>query len=216
MAKVSDPVEASKRFGTCELKPKMTWATVEDCREFFQTMAIKHKFSTQQVKNDRERYILACKDPSSKAYKQQELIKILGVINKTDNKALDWELRYNWYEIKGVSDVEYLVINTKTGIKYNVDIDKLQCSCIEWQMLGVPCVHVVAVLGPRRPQWARKKGVHGKRGMGKGQGGQDHTEAASEQQPPEQHAPPEEANRRGRKRKSVPLQQEQQVEHEAP
>ncbi|KAF9601481.1 hypothetical protein IFM89_020248 [Coptis chinensis] len=64
MTKVSDPVEASKRFGTCELKHKMTWATVENCREFFQTMAIKHKFSTQQVRNDRERYILACKDPS--------------------------------------------------------------------------------------------------------------------------------------------------------
>ncbi|KAF9623660.1 hypothetical protein IFM89_003692 [Coptis chinensis] len=90
MAKVGDPIEASKRFGTCELKPKMTWATVEEYREFFQTMAIKHKFSTQQVRNDKERYILVCKDPSSKAYKQQELTRILGVINKTDSKALDW------------------------------------------------------------------------------------------------------------------------------
>ncbi|KAF9603214.1 hypothetical protein IFM89_034547 [Coptis chinensis] len=109
-----------------------------------------------------------------KAYKQQELIKILGVINKTDSKALDWELslslmpgevvlnvlfmikkrelRYNWYKIKGVSDVEYLAINTKTGTKYNVDIGKLQCSCIEWKMSGVPCAHAVAVLTPRRPQ----------------------------------------------------------------
>ncbi|KAF9587959.1 hypothetical protein IFM89_006284 [Coptis chinensis] len=208
---------------------------------------------------------------SAKAYKQQELIKILCVINKIDSKALDWELslslmpgevvpnvlfmikkrelRYNWYEIKGVSDVEYLAINTKTGTKYNVDIGKLQCSCIECPSeLVLPPEHTRKARRPKKQRIksedeplktyrkcakcgtpghntltcdARKKGVHGKRGKGKAQGGQDHNEAASrqqpfEQQPPEQHAPPEEANRRGRKRKSVPLQQEQQVEHEAP
>ncbi|KAF9602806.1 hypothetical protein IFM89_031575 [Coptis chinensis] len=65
------------------------------------------------------------------------------------------ELRYNWYEIKGVSDIEYLSINNKTGTKYTVNIAKLTCTCIEWQILGVPYVHAVAVLRPKRPQWAR-------------------------------------------------------------
>ncbi|KAF9591619.1 hypothetical protein IFM89_004848 [Coptis chinensis] len=90
IAKVADPVPRTKKFGLCELKPQMTWATVEDCREFFHTKAIKNKFSTQQVRNDRERYILECKDPLSKAYKEPELIRIMGIIKKTDPKDLDW------------------------------------------------------------------------------------------------------------------------------
>ncbi|KAF9597173.1 hypothetical protein IFM89_016161 [Coptis chinensis] len=212
MAKVADPVEASKRY----------------CfRHMYKNF--KKVFSGKLWEN------LAW--GAAKAYKQQELIRILGVINKTNSKALDWldteprscwarayfdwiskydkftnnfsesfnswilkirdkplvnfldkynldllqlaygkrelsmslitddvvpnvlfmikkrELRYNWYEIKGVLDVQYLAINRKTGTKYNVDIAKLECSCIEWQMSRVPYVHAIAVLRSRRPQY---------------------------------------------------------------
>ncbi|KAF9596138.1 hypothetical protein IFM89_007191, partial [Coptis chinensis] len=52
-AKVADPVV--EKFGLCELKPKMSWPTVDACREFFVTMAIKHRFSFRQVRNDKFR-----------------------------------------------------------------------------------------------------------------------------------------------------------------
>ncbi|KAF9597124.1 hypothetical protein IFM89_015953, partial [Coptis chinensis] len=64
VAKVVDPVV--EKFGLCELKPKISWPTVEACREFFVTMAIKHRFSFRQVRNDRFKVILVCKEPSCK------------------------------------------------------------------------------------------------------------------------------------------------------
>ncbi|KAF9588345.1 hypothetical protein IFM89_008775 [Coptis chinensis] len=171
---------------------------------------------------------------AARAYKKQELTRILGIINKNDPKALDWldreprsswarahfdwiskcdeltnnfsesfnnwilkirdkpfvrfidrynldllnlvyerrelsmelvegdvvpnvyfmikkrELRHHWYEIKGVSDTEYLAINNKSGKRYNVDLGKFECSCIEWQMSGIPCAHAVAVIRKKR------------------------------------------------------------------
>ncbi|KAF9614632.1 hypothetical protein IFM89_019609, partial [Coptis chinensis] len=66
------------------------------------------------------------------------------------------EMRYNWYEVRVVSDTEYLVVNTKKGSRYNVDLVKLECSCIEWQLSGVPCVHgIVVIRQTRGDKWAR-------------------------------------------------------------
>ncbi|KAF9607267.1 hypothetical protein IFM89_033474 [Coptis chinensis] len=305
MAKVSDPVEASKRY----------------CfRHMYKNF--KKNFGGELWEN------LAW--GAAKAYKQQELIKILGVINKTNSKALDWldteprscwarahfdwtskcdeltnnfsesfnswilrirdkplvhfmdkynlnllqmvydrrelalslmpgevvpnvlfmikkrELRYNWY----CSPYFSVEAFRATYANYLYPLDNIE----DWpeiespSELVLPPEHTRRAGRPKKQRIrsedeplkthrkcakcgtpghntltcdARKKGVHGKRGKGKGQGGQDHTEPASEQQPseqqpPKQHVPPEEANRRGRKRKSAPLQQEQQVEHEAP
>ncbi|KAF9589282.1 hypothetical protein IFM89_022352 [Coptis chinensis] len=177
---------------------------------------------------------------AAEAYKVQEFTRILGVINKTDSKALDWldreprscwarahfdwtakcdqltnnfsesfnswilhirdkphsafidqynldllnlmytrrelsmellegdivpnvlfmikkrEMRYNWYEVRVVSDIEYLVVNTKKGSRYSVDLVKLECTCIEWQLSGVPCVYGIVVIRQRRgDKWAR-------------------------------------------------------------
>ncbi|KAL5727687.1 hypothetical protein ACHQM5_000855 [Ranunculus cassubicifolius] len=39
--------------------------------------------------------------------------------------------------------------------KFFVDIEKLTCTCVQWQLSGVPCIHAVAVLLPRREPWAR-------------------------------------------------------------
>ncbi|KAF9591183.1 hypothetical protein IFM89_002838 [Coptis chinensis] len=71
MAKVVDPVV--EEFGICELKPKMSWATVEN---------FKKTFRGELWEN------LAW--GAAEAYKVQEFTRILGVINKTDSKALDW------------------------------------------------------------------------------------------------------------------------------
>ncbi|KAF9594657.1 hypothetical protein IFM89_034340 [Coptis chinensis] len=65
------------------------------------------------------------------------------------------EERYNNYEIRGVTETQYLAISHLTGKQYNVEIQKQECSCIEWQMSGVPCVHAVAVLRSRREPWSR-------------------------------------------------------------
>ncbi|KAF9594707.1 hypothetical protein IFM89_034492 [Coptis chinensis] len=184
MAKVSDPVEASKRY----------------CfRHMYKNF--KNNFGGELWEN------LAW--GAAKAYKQQELIKILGVINKTDSKALDWKAHQSWFCL--LNTLEGQEDQKKQRIRSEDKPLKTHRKCAK---CGTPGHNTLTCD-------ARKKGVHGKRGKGKGQGGQDHTEAVSEQQPfeqqpPEQHVPPEEANRRGRKRKSGPLQQEQQVEHEAP
>ncbi|KAF9588786.1 hypothetical protein IFM89_015513 [Coptis chinensis] len=168
---------------------------------------------------------------AAKAYKQQELIKILGVINKTNSKALDWldtEPRSCWARahFDWTSKCDELTNNFKESPselvlppehtrkfwkakKQRIRVKMNHLRLIENEKCGTHGHNTLTCD-------ARKKGVHGKRGKGKGQGGQDHLEPKIQQQPPKQHVPPEEANRRGRKRKSAPLQQEQQVEHEAP
>ncbi|KAF9593578.1 hypothetical protein IFM89_024212 [Coptis chinensis] len=133
VAKVANPVV--EKFGLCELKPKMVAYLLRLAWGVFVTMAIKHRFSFRQVRNDKFRVILVCKEPSShyfpdsnhrycfrhmyknfkkiysgelwenlvwgaaRAYKKQELTRILGIINKNDPKALDWfdrETRSSW------------------------------------------------------------------------------------------------------------------------
>ncbi|KAF9597941.1 hypothetical protein IFM89_023312, partial [Coptis chinensis] len=78
-----------------------------------------------------------------------------GVVPNVLYMIKNREERYNNYEIKGVIETHYLAMSHLTGKKYNVEIQKLECSCIEWQMSGVPCVHAVAVLRSRREPWSR-------------------------------------------------------------
>ncbi|KAF9602671.1 hypothetical protein IFM89_030559 [Coptis chinensis] len=249
MAKLAGP--KVENVFVCDLKPKMSWPTVEACRDFFINLAIRKKFSYRHLKNDKEMLILECKDFNCQwkvtgcrpvigldgcflkgkyggccltsigldamnglfpigfyvckgenkdtwrfcfrhmyknfkakfpgelweslawevamTYKLPELTRILGTINKIDSAALDWRMlsmksfehgvvpnvlymikkseeRYNNYEIRGVTETQYLAISHLTGKKYNLEIQKQECSCIEWQMLGVRCVHAVAVL----------------------------------------------------------------------
>ncbi|KAF9608794.1 hypothetical protein IFM89_011563 [Coptis chinensis] len=63
MEKVSDPPVFNE---LCDLRPRMTWPTLEDCRDFFKFKAIKQKFSFRQHRNDKVRYILLCKDEECK------------------------------------------------------------------------------------------------------------------------------------------------------
>ncbi|KAF9598999.1 hypothetical protein IFM89_033344 [Coptis chinensis] len=61
--KVSDPPVINE---LCDLRPKMTWPTLEDCRDFFKFKAIKQKFSFRQHRDDKVRYVLLCKDAKCK------------------------------------------------------------------------------------------------------------------------------------------------------
>ncbi|KAF9602661.1 hypothetical protein IFM89_030549, partial [Coptis chinensis] len=60
MAKLAGP--KVENVFVCNLKPKMSWPTVEACRDFFINLAIRKKFSYRHLKNDKERLILECKD----------------------------------------------------------------------------------------------------------------------------------------------------------
>ncbi|KAF9601531.1 hypothetical protein IFM89_020359 [Coptis chinensis] len=60
MAKLGRPIV--ENVFVCDLKPKMSWPTVETCRDFFRNLAIRKKFSYRHMKNDKERLILECKD----------------------------------------------------------------------------------------------------------------------------------------------------------
>ncbi|KAF9600673.1 hypothetical protein IFM89_011344 [Coptis chinensis] len=60
MAKLARPIV--ENVFVYDLKPKMSWPTVETCRDFFRNLAIRKKFSYRHMKNDKERLILECKD----------------------------------------------------------------------------------------------------------------------------------------------------------
>ncbi|KAF9603492.1 hypothetical protein IFM89_036765 [Coptis chinensis] len=60
MAKLAGP--KVENVFVCDLKPKISWPTVEACRDFFINLAIRKKFSYRHLKNDKERLILECKD----------------------------------------------------------------------------------------------------------------------------------------------------------
>ncbi|KAF9619894.1 hypothetical protein IFM89_009676 [Coptis chinensis] len=79
---------------------------------------------------------------ATKAYKQQELTRILGVINKTDSKALNWELSMSLMTGDVVPNVLFMI--KMRELRYNW-----------YEIKGMPCAHVVAVLKSRRPQWER-------------------------------------------------------------
>ncbi|KAF9604974.1 hypothetical protein IFM89_011667 [Coptis chinensis] len=76
---------------------------------------------------------------------------IQGVIEKL-------EAKYHRYKISGVAPNEFLATNTKNGKTFLVHITDMTCECIVWQMTGIPCVHAIVVIKPRRPKnesWAK-------------------------------------------------------------
>ncbi|KAF9625192.1 hypothetical protein IFM89_020112, partial [Coptis chinensis] len=85
---------------------------------------------------------------SMKSFEHGVVPNVLYMIKKREE-------RYNNYEIRGVPETQYLAISHITGKKYNVEIQKQECSYIEWQMSGVPYVHAVTILRSRREPWSR-------------------------------------------------------------
>ncbi|XP_026434324.1 uncharacterized protein LOC113331896 [Papaver somniferum] len=52
-------------------------------------------------------------------------------------------IRGKVYEVRSVHDAVFIV-----------DLPKKTCSCLQWQLRGFPCQHVVCALTPLRPNWA--------------------------------------------------------------
>ncbi|XP_026452014.1 uncharacterized protein LOC113352409 [Papaver somniferum] len=55
---------------------------------------------------------------------------------------LTGSIRGRVYEVRSVHDVVFVV-----------DLSKKSCSCLQWQLRGFPCQHVIVALTPLRPNW---------------------------------------------------------------
>ncbi|KAF9622315.1 hypothetical protein IFM89_031118 [Coptis chinensis] len=60
--------------------------------------------------------------------------------------------KYNKYEVSGVAEHISFVM-TKSGKKWNVDLQKMTYSCCKWQITGIPCVYIVVVIRKRKDKW---------------------------------------------------------------
>lgn len=58
------------------------------------------------------------------------------------------------YTLTGASQNTWQV-NHHIGSWWIVDLEKNTCTCVEWQVSGIPCVHAVCVIHHKRENWAR-------------------------------------------------------------
>ncbi|KAF6168897.1 hypothetical protein GIB67_038394, partial [Kingdonia uniflora] len=56
------------------------------------------------------------------------------------------------YRVEGTTDKCFVAI-FGSGQKWKVNLEKFECQCREWELTGLPCVHVVCVLIPMRHPW---------------------------------------------------------------
>ncbi|KAL5709259.1 hypothetical protein ACHQM5_019969 [Ranunculus cassubicifolius] len=61
--------------------------------------------------------------------------------------------KYHKFTIESVNDATWMALSRR-GKKYFVDTEKMTCTCVQWQLSGIPCIHAVAVLLPKSVQWA--------------------------------------------------------------
>ncbi|KAF9623114.1 hypothetical protein IFM89_037516 [Coptis chinensis] len=59
----------------------------------------------------------------------------------------------NNYIVRGSSTDHVYMVRTQYGIRWEVNLVTKECSCIKWQLSGLPCVHAVAALHPMRCDW---------------------------------------------------------------
>ncbi|KAF5185915.1 hypothetical protein FRX31_024498, partial [Thalictrum thalictroides] len=67
----------------------------------------------------------------------------IHVLEKTGKK-------YRKFKVQGVAENKFCVVHIASGKKYTVELDLVKCSCVVWQMTGLPCVHAICVLRKRR------------------------------------------------------------------
>ncbi|KAL5717647.1 hypothetical protein ACHQM5_010627 [Ranunculus cassubicifolius] len=58
------------------------------------------------------------------------------------------------FTVEGISDFNYMALN-RHGKKFFVNLQRMCCTCVQWQLSGVPCIHAVAVIIPRREPWIK-------------------------------------------------------------
>ncbi|KAF9625318.1 hypothetical protein IFM89_021443 [Coptis chinensis] len=59
----------------------------------------------------------------------------------------------NNYIVRGSSTNHVYMVRTQYGTRWEVNLVTKECSCIKWQLSGLPCVHAMAVLHPMRCDW---------------------------------------------------------------
>ncbi|KAF9598593.1 hypothetical protein IFM89_028262 [Coptis chinensis] len=68
------------------------------------------------------------------------------------------EKKHNRYKVDGFDNDKYCATDPKSGKHFVVDLIAKTCSCMVWQLGGIPCVHAIAVirpLSPSRESWSK-------------------------------------------------------------
>ena len=76
------------------------------------------------------------------------------VVPRVENLIKKYKKQYKDYTTNGSTDWMHVAID-KVGVTWTVDLKANTCTCCEWQVSGVPCVHAMAVILPRREAWEK-------------------------------------------------------------
>lgn len=74
------------------------------------------------------------------------------VVPRVENLIKKYKKSYKDYTTQGSTNWVHVAIN-RVGVTWTVDLKANTCSCCQWQVSGVPCVHAIAVIIPRRESW---------------------------------------------------------------
>ena len=61
---------------------------------------------------------------------------------------------YHKFTTQGNTYFLHVAIN-KYGTTWTVDLKAHTCTCCEWQINGIPCIHAIAVIMPKRKSLAK-------------------------------------------------------------
>lgn len=69
------------------------------------------------------------------------------------HKILDTlKQKYHLYTTSGFTIYMHVALH-KWGASWTIDLNAQTCSCCEWQISGIPCVHAISVILPRKEPW---------------------------------------------------------------
>ncbi|OVA07400.1 zinc finger protein [Macleaya cordata] len=71
----------------------------------------------------------------------------------TANGWLDGLQRLLCNYIVRAADIHHYAVQNFYGRSWVVNLENKECECVQWQMRGFPCVHAVACLAEKRPNW---------------------------------------------------------------
>ena len=75
-----------------------------------------------------------------------------GLVPRVEEEIAKVKKHYNKYATAGSTDYLHVAMN-KHGQSWTMELSEMTCSCYKWQISGVPCVHAIAVILPRREDW---------------------------------------------------------------
>lgn len=155
-------------------KPAFEWLQKESktcwARAFFDTTS-KCDALTNNFSESFNKWILKLRDKPLVQFVDKYSLMVMQLLYNRRLNGLEMEIgglvptamsvieklerKYNRYTVQGVIGSIWLAMNIKSGRKFNVDLDAHTCTCMVWQITGLPCVHAIAVIRPRREPWVK-------------------------------------------------------------